>query len=146
MRVERGIRIDAPAERVYDVVMDPRRLEDWVTIHDRLDEAPSGALKKGSKLTQVLKLAGRRFHVHWTVVENEPCERVVWEGRGPVGSHAKVIYQFANSPNGNSTDFHYCNEYDLPGGPLGRMAGRGVARVTQKELDATLQKLKRITE
>ena len=38
------------------------------------------------------------------------------------------------------------NEYDLPGGPLGRMAGRGVARVTQKELDDTLQKLKSITE
>ncbi len=38
------------------------------------------------------------------------------------------------------------NEYDLPGGPLGRIAGRGVARVTQKELDHTLQKLKSITE
>jgi uncharacterized membrane protein len=71
---------------------------------------------------------------------------VVWEGRGPVGSHAKVIYEFGDSSNGDCTDFHYTNEYDLPGGPLGRIAGRGVARVTQKELDATLQKLKRITE
>ena len=34
MKVERDIRIDAPPERVYEVVMDPRRLEDWVTIHD----------------------------------------------------------------------------------------------------------------
>jgi hypothetical protein len=56
-----------------------------------------------------------------------------------------VVYEFGNSSNG-TTDFRYCNEYDLPGGPLGRVAGRGVARVTQKELDATLQKLKRITE
>ena len=146
MRVEREIRIAAPAQRVYDVVMDPRRLGDWVTIHDHLEDAPSGSLKKGSKLTQILKLAGRKFHVRWTVVENAPCERVVWEGRGPVGSHARVVYQFANSSNGDHTDFHYINEYDLPGGVLGRAAGRGVARVTQKELDATLQKLKRITE
>jgi carbon monoxide dehydrogenase subunit G len=146
VRVERDIRIDAPPQRVYDVVMDPQRLEDWVTIHHHLEDAPSGALKKGSKLTQVLRLAGRKFHVRWTVVENEPCERVVWEGRGPVGSHAKVIYEFGDSSNGNCTDFHYMNEYDLPGGLLGRIAGRGVARVTQKELDATLQKLKRITE
>jgi hypothetical protein len=93
VKVERDIRIDAPPQRVYDVVMDPRRLEDWVTIHDHLEDAPDGALRKGSKLTQILKLAGRRFHVRWTVVENEPCERVVWEGRGPVGSHAKVIYE-----------------------------------------------------
>jgi carbon monoxide dehydrogenase subunit G len=146
VKVERDIRIDAPPQRVYDVVMDPHRLEDWVTIHDHLEDAPSGPLEKGSKLTQVLRLAGRRFHVRWTVVQNEPCQCVVWEGRGPVGSHAKVIYEFADSSNGSSTDFHYTNEYDLPGGLLGRIAGRGVARVTQKELDATLQKLKRITE
>ena len=146
MKLEREIRIEAPPRRVYDVVMDPRRLEEWVTIHDRLEDAPSGQLEKGSKLTQVLKLAGRRFHVRWTVVQNEPCRCVVWEGSGPVGSHAKVIYEFGDSSNGSSTEFHYTNEYDLPGGPLGRIAGRGVARVTQKELDATLQKLKRITE
>ena len=37
MRVERSIEIDAPPERVYDVVMDPQRLEDWVTIHVGLE-------------------------------------------------------------------------------------------------------------
>ncbi len=126
--------------------MDPQRLEDWVTIHDHLEDAPSGALKKGSKLTQCLKLAGRKFNVRWTVVENEPCERVVWEGRGPVGSHARVIYEFGDSSNGSCTDFHYTNEYDLPAGRSAASRARGVARVTQKELDDTLQKLKSITE
>ena len=146
MKVARDILIGAPPRRVYDVVMDPGRLKDWVTIHHHLEDAPSGPLKQGSRLTQCLKLAGRKFNVRWTVVENEPCERVVWEGRGPVGSHAKVIYEFGDSSGGSCTDFHYTNEYDLPGGPLGRIAGRGVARVTQKELEQTLQKLKAITE
>ena len=146
MKVEREIRIDAPPQRVYDVVMDPSRLKDWVTIHHHLEDAPNGSLKKGSKLTQWLKLAGRKFKVRWTVVENDPCKRVVWEGRGPVGSHARVSYQFGDGSGDDCTDFHYMNEYDLPGGPLGRIAGRGVARVTQKELDDTLQKLKSITE
>ena len=63
-----------------------------------------------------------------------------------MGSHARVAYEFGDSSNGDRTDFHYTNEYDLPGGPLGRIAGRGVARVTQKELDHTLQKLRSITE
>jgi uncharacterized membrane protein len=145
VKVERNIRIDAPPQRVYDVVMDPRRLEDWVTIHHHLEEAPSGPLEKGSRLSQCLKLAGKKFSVDWTVVENDPCKRVVWEGRGPVGSKARVTYGFGESTS-SCTDFHYVNEYDLPGGALGRVAGRGVARVTQKELDATLQRLKRITE
>ena len=146
MKVERNIQIDAPPQRVYDVVMDPGRLKDWVTIHHHLEDAPNGSLKKGSKLTQYLKLAGHKFKVHWTVVENDPCKRVVWEGRGPVASHARVTYEFGDSSDHECTDFSYTNEYDLPGGPLGRFASRTVARVTQKELEKTLQKLKAITE
>jgi carbon monoxide dehydrogenase subunit G len=144
MRVERSTRIAAPPERLYEVIMDPGRLRDWVTIHQRLEGRPPSPLKKGSKLTQCLKLAGKTFKVHWTVVENRPCERVLWEGRGPVASRARVEYRL--EPNGDSTDFHYLNEYELPGGPLGRFAGKAVARVTQKELEGSLQKLKSLVE
>jgi carbon monoxide dehydrogenase subunit G len=146
VKVERSIRIAASPERVYDLVMDPSRLGDWVTIHQRLEDAPRGPLKEGSKLTQCLKLAGRRFHVRWTVVENDPCRRVVWEGRGPVASHARVVYGFRSDGDGSATNFSYTNEYDLPGGPLGRVAGRAVMRITQKELEGSLQRLKALVE
>jgi uncharacterized protein YndB with AHSA1/START domain len=144
MKVERTVDIAAPPEHVYEVVMDPSRLGEWVTIHHRLEGAPPDRLEKGSKLTQYLKLAGRRFKVLWTVVENDPCKRVVWEGRGPVASHARVEYGFA--PNGDGTTFRYINEYDLPGGFLGRLAGRTVSRVTGKELNGSLQRLKSLVE
>ncbi len=144
MKVERSTQIAAPPKRLYDVIMDPRRLEDWVTIHHHFEGNPPAPLKKGSRLTQCLKLAGKRFKVHWTVVENQPCERVLWEGRGPVASRARVEYRF--EPNGEGTDFSYLNEYDLPGGALGRFAGKAVARVTQKELEGSLQRLKSLVE
>jgi carbon monoxide dehydrogenase subunit G len=144
MKVERTTRLAAPPKRVYDLIMDPARLEDWVTIHQHLEGAPPSPLTKGSKLTQCLRLAGKRFKVHWTVVENEPCERVIWEGRGPVASRARVEYRF--EPNGEGTDFFYLNEYDLPGGVLGRFAGKAVARVTQRELEGSLQRLKSLVE
>jgi carbon monoxide dehydrogenase subunit G len=144
MRVERTAHIAAPPKDVYDIVMDPNRLADWVTIHDHLEGSPRTPLKKGSELTQSLKLAGRKFKVHWRVVENEPCEHVVWEGRGPLASHARVEYRFAS--NEGATNFSYVNEYDLPGGPLGRVAGRAVSRVTQKEVDGSLQRLKQLVE
>jgi uncharacterized protein YndB with AHSA1/START domain len=144
VKVERTVEIAASPERLYEVVMDPDRLEDWVTIHHHLENAPNGPLKKGSKLTQCLKLAGRRFNVHWTVVENDPCTRVVWEGRGPVASHARVVYEFKG--NGDATTFSYVNEYDLPGGALGRIAGRAVSRMTQKEVEGSLQRLKLLVE
>ena len=144
MKVERSVRIAAPPERVYEIVMDPARLADWVTIHHHLEDAPNGQLRQGSKLTQCLKIAGTKFRVRWTVVENEPCRRVVWEGRGPVGSHAHIEYGF--STKDGRTEFSYLNRYDLPGGALGRIAGRTVARVTQKELEGSLQRLKSLVE
>lgn len=145
MRVEREAEIVALPEDVYAVVMDPRRLEDWVSIHERLEDAPEGQLKKGSKLTQCLKLAGRKFTVDWTVVEDDRPNRVVWEGKGPVGSRARVEYGLERSDDGG-THFSYANEYDLPGGPLGKLAGRTVSRVTAGELDKSLERLKALLE
>jgi uncharacterized protein YndB with AHSA1/START domain len=145
MRVERSIEIDAPPERVYALVMDPQRLADWVTIHAGLSDAPSGELREGSELVQYLKLAGRRFPVHWEVVQAEKPKRVVWQGKGPVHSHAKVVYDF--DPDGNGkTCFSYVNEYSMPGGPLGRIAAGALRGTSQRESERSLEKLKRIIE
>jgi carbon monoxide dehydrogenase subunit G len=144
VRVEREVELRASPERVYDLVMDPHRLEEWVTIHHKLEQAPNGQLKEGDEVTQTMKLAGRKFKVRWTVVENKPCDRVVWEGKGPVFSHARVMYDF--KPNGDGTNFSYTNEYDLPGGALGKIAGNTVTRITGKEVDASLRKLKELVE
>jgi carbon monoxide dehydrogenase subunit G len=143
MKVEREIDVKAPADDLYKVVMDPGRLEDWVSIHERLEEAPQ-SLRKGSKLTQSLKLAGRKFTVQWTVVENDRPTYVVWEGKGPLGSKARATYEFSESDG--VTHFTYSNEYDLPGGPLGKMAGPAVRKVTGKELDTSLSNLRSIVE
>jgi carbon monoxide dehydrogenase subunit G len=144
VKVERSIELGAPPDRVYDLIMDPTRLEDWVSIHHHLEDAPPGQLKKGSKITQWLKLSGRKFKVRWTVVENDPCKRVVWEGMGPITSHARVVYGF--EPNGDGTRFSYMNQYDLPGGALGRVAERTVKRVTSKAVDRSMQQLKSLVE
>lgn len=144
MRIEHTVRIKATPEEVYEVVMNPRCLAEWVTIHEYLEDAPDGQLRKGSTLTQCLKLAGKGFKVRWTVVENDRAKRVVWEGKGPVRSKAKVIYELA--ADGGGTSFFYVNEYDLPGGPLGRMAGPMVKKITAGEVDASLKKLKAMVE
>ena len=144
MKVERAIEIAAPPRDVYDVILDAGRLEDWVTIHQALEDAPNGPLRRGSELTQRLKLAGQGFTVHWEVVENEPARRVVWAGRGPMRSRARVTYDF--EPVAGGTRFCYSNEYALPGGPLGRMAGPMVKRVTAGEVDRSLERLRLLVE
>jgi carbon monoxide dehydrogenase subunit G len=144
MRVERSIEIAAPPQSVYEVIMNPVCLAEWVTIHVALEDAPVGQLERGSRLTQRLQLAGRGFTVRWEVVENDPARKVVWEGQGPMRSHAGVTYEL--SPSALGTRFSYTNEFSLPGGPLGRFAGPVVRRVTAGELDQSLGRLKALVE
>ena len=144
MKVERSIEIAAPPGAVYDLIADPDRLGDWVTILQYLVGDAPDELAKGARMTQCLKLAGKNFKVKWKVIESERPNRLVWEGKGPVRSKAKVVNTLTETENG--TRFSYLNEYSLPGGPLGNMAGPMVKRVTGGELDKTLQKLKELLE
>jgi carbon monoxide dehydrogenase subunit G len=144
MRIDASVDVDAPPETVYGLVMDPRRLDEWVSIHDSLLEAPPGELERGSRLTQCLKVAGKRFKVSWRVVEDECPARVVWEGSGPIWTKARVIYEFGERDGG--TRFSYVNEYELPGGAAGRVAGRAVSRAANREMKRSLDRLKEIAE
>jgi len=140
MKVERSVDIPAPPEEIYAVVMDPRRLGDWVTIHEDLLEGPGGELSEGDELTQQLKVAGQRFKVSWTVVKADRPRDVEWEGRGPMGTNARVSYGLED--RGGSTCFNYVNEYEFPGGPLGKLGARAFERKAAGEADKTLERLK----
>src|SRR5262249_41775 len=132
-------------ERVWEVVMNPARLADWVTIHRRLDGAPA-RLKRGSTFEQTLSLRGAHLHVEWTVVDIDAPRRPVWDGPAPPHSRATIVY--ALEPLGDhATRFAYSNEFKPPGGPLGAMAGRVlVGGLSHREAQRSLQRLKQLIE
>jgi uncharacterized protein YndB with AHSA1/START domain len=144
-RVHSAIEIDAPPARVWEVVMDPHRLADWVTIHRRVGEVPA-RLRRGSTFEQTLNLRGAHLHVVWTVVDLEPPQRAEWEGQGPAHSRASIVYELR--PDGESrTIFDYTNEFRPPGGALGAVAGRVlVGGLSQREAQRSLQRLKALIE
>jgi len=144
VKVEREVDIAASPEEVYDLIADPDRLGEWVTIHQYVDGAVPDELVEGARMAQCLRLAGRNFKVKWTVVESDRPRLLAWEGRGPMRSKARVVNTL--TPTDKGTHFSYVNEYSLPGGPLGNMAGPVVRRVTTGEVDSTLQKLKELLE
>lgn len=144
MKVEAQIEIEASPEVVYDFIADLDRLAEWVSIHQWAERKGSGDLERGDELTQCLKLAGRPFEVRWKVVESDRPKRLAWDGQGPVRSKAKVVNEL--TPTEKGTQFSYSNEYELPGGPFGRMAGPMVKRVTGGEIEKSLKKLKSLLE
>ena len=144
-KLERTIEIDASPEEVYDVLTDPRCLGEWVTIQDELVEAPDPPLEKGDCVVQRMKVIGKSFDVSWDVEVADRPSKVRWTGNGPMGSKARATYELSSNGNGG-TKFSYTNEYDMPGGPVGKMAGKAMTSASGKEADATLKRLKDFVE
>ncbi len=141
-----AIQIDAPPERVWETIMDPDRLKDWVTIHRSVKNVSDRPLKQGSTMEQTLHMRGVPFHVSWELAEVTAPKRAKWEGRGPARSRASISYALSGDADG-PTNFEYTNEFSPPGGRLGTVASRiVVGAASEREADSSLQRLKRLLE
>jgi uncharacterized protein YndB with AHSA1/START domain len=144
--VNASIEIDAPPERVYDTMLDPECLSEWVTIHRRVNRADKGEPREGYEMEQTLCLRGANFKVRWTLTEAERPGSATWEGRGPAHSYARTAYKLT-PVDGGRTRFDYENEFKAPGGMLGAAASRVlVGGVPQREANRSLQRLKALLE
>jgi carbon monoxide dehydrogenase subunit G len=138
-KVTSSIHIAAMPQEVWDVVMDPERLQEWVTIHRGLGDHGRDHME------QTLCLRGVNFHVTWKLAECSQPRLAVWEGRGPARSKAHTAYRLAETDGG--TRFDYENEFKAPFGPLGAVASRAlVGGVPEREASASLERLKAILE
>jgi uncharacterized protein YndB with AHSA1/START domain len=144
--VTASIEIAATPTAVWDVVMDPARLSDWVTIHRGLRDCDSGPPRVGYRMNQQIHLRGVSVDVHWTLVDCEHATCAVWEGRGPARSRARTEYRLRATDSGY-THFDYRNEFHAPLGPLGALAGRAlVGGMPEREATNTLDRLRELLE
>jgi uncharacterized protein YndB with AHSA1/START domain len=143
--VTASIDIDAPRAKVFQTMLDPARLDEWVTIHRKVNDADGGRLHEGYGMEQTLCLRGANFKVKWTLTEFEPDVSATWEGRGPAHSYARTAYKLSDKDGG--THFEYENEFKPPGGFLGSAASRVlVGGVPQREANRSLARLKALLE
>jgi uncharacterized protein YndB with AHSA1/START domain len=144
--VHARITIDAPVQRVWDTVMDPDHLRDWVTIHRSVRDISDKPLRRGSTMDQVLHIRGVSFHVHWTLTDVSAPTRAEWEGHGPAHSIARIRYELSGDGEG-PTHFDYMNEFAPPGGRLGNAASRFIVGATsEREAHTSLARLKALVE
>ncbi len=145
-QVHASIEIDAPPQRVWDTVMDPDKLGDWVTIHRSVQSVSDNPLTMGSTMQQTLRMHGVSFHVNWRLENVKAPQRADWEGRGPAGSRAAITYRLSGQ-DGGPTRFDYTNEFTAPGGRLGNVASRVfVGGASEREAHNSLQRLKALLE
>jgi len=144
--VHAEIEIAAPPSVVFDTVMDPAQLADWVTIHRSVTVISEDAVSEGARMDQVLHMRGVNFKVHWTLAAANRPREAEWLGRGPAMSHALIRYRLIGGDAGPTT-FAYTNEFSAPGGKLGRLASQlVVGHASEHEAHDSLMKLKALIE
>ena len=137
--------IAASRERVWQVVMDPEHLRDWVTIHRKLVHADEGPPHVGYEMEQQIHLRGVSLDVRWRLVECEPGAKAIWEGRGPARSRARTEYVLSGEDG--KTRFDYRNEFRPPLGPIGALVSRAlVGGMPEREAKRTLERLRSYVE
>ncbi len=143
--VKVSIDLDATPREVWDVVMDPDRLGDWVSIHKELKKHDAVPPREGATMEQVLVLRGAPFKVKWELVACEDAARAEWHGRGPARSHAETEYVLTPIDGGKRTRFDYRNDFKAPLGPLGSVASKAlVGGVPEREAQASLKTLQQL--
>jgi carbon monoxide dehydrogenase subunit G len=138
--------IDAPIQDVWDVIMDPDRLADWVTIHRSVHDISDRPLREGSTMGQSLRLHGVTFRVNWHLVGVSEPRQANWEGQGPAHARASIGYRLSGG-DGEPTHFEYSNDFTAPGGRLGNVASRVLVRgASEREAQNSLTRLKKLLE
>jgi uncharacterized protein YndB with AHSA1/START domain len=144
--VQAEIEINAPIERVWETIMDPERLADWVTIHKSVKNVSESPLRQGATMDQAMQVRGLTFRVHWQLVSVKAPHEAQWEGGGPAHSNALIRYELSSETE-DRTKFRYTNEFHPPGGRLGNVAGRMIVGATsQREANNSLSRLKTLLE
>ena len=142
--VRTPIDLTASPERVWQVVTDLERLDEWVSIHRDFPTPPPADVMEGTSFQQTLSVAGTPFAVDWTATEVDSPQRLTWHGTGPAGTTAQTTYSLVAA--GDGTRFEYENEFELPAGKVGEAVSGLVSGQAEREANDSLARLKALAE
>jgi hypothetical protein len=123
--------VDAGAERVYDLVADPRRHSEWQTAVRQILAVSGRGGAVGSSYTARYRVAGRTLEARFvvTAADRPRLHRVTGTGAAGVATWTTTI---AAGDDGRSATVAVALDYELAGNLVGGLmsvfAGRWIAR------------------
>jgi hypothetical protein len=116
-----SITIDAPPERVWDVLVDTKAWPEWDPSCERIE----GDVALGATIKAFTKLSpGRAFPVK--VAELVPHQRMIWTGGMPLGLF-RGVRTFTLAPEGGRTRFALREVFS---GPMLALIGKSLPDMT----------------
>ena len=144
--IERSVEVRAEPSRVWDVLVDIRRLPEVSRHTVEVKHAPERLTHVGERFTQVVVAVGKRFESEWSVARFEPGRALAIEGS--VGFGVRYCLTETVEPLGpGRSRLGVRIRYDLPFGPFGRLAAKlGVERMAAAEAEQVLSSIAAIAE
>ena len=135
-RIERSITINAPVEKVFTYITDPKNeLETVPGITDIRDIKGQGV---GQRYSWTYKMMGISLKGKSEVIEYEPNERYITNSTGGIIS----TWIWTVRPKGDGTQLNLVVEYTIPVPVIGKVGERLVLRQNEREADLAMATLK----
>ncbi len=147
--VSRKIVLPADADRVYDVVSDPRRLKDWWPRVSRVENVDGKPGTARTQWTNVLAAdSGRKLRMDYRCIGATRPERYVWEHElsgTPFEEHLQnQTTEIQLSPGEGGTEITLTASHTLRGSA--RLAGFMMKKTQKQMLDQALAALATVFE
>jgi uncharacterized membrane protein len=139
--IHKSVSIDAPAERVFDLIDDPGAISSYTPNVERVEDVRQSEQRIGDTFRVIYKAVGVTFEERFTITEYERPTRLA--SRFENGMKGTFVYQV--TPEGEQTTLSVDVHYDLPGGALGKAVDALLLeRTNEKTIEKQLDNLQQL--
>ncbi len=141
--IHKSIDIDAPAERVFEVLTDPKRLPEYAPGLVSVEDIQQTEQHLGDSFRATYAVLGLHFPMIFTATEYEQPTRLTTRFEGGM----KGTWTWMLVPREKRTHLTTVMEYEMAGGILGKaMNAVLVERMNEKNAERLLENLKLVSE
>ncbi len=140
-KVEKSIVINAPVEKVFSFMDAVERQPEWLPSMAEVWDI-KGWPGLGTRWKWLFQMSGVRFQGRSVVSQYVQNKRIVVETKGGIDSN--WLWLFRSEGAGTRVDLTV--EYIMPGSILGKLAGKVVEKLNEKEAESALVNIKALVE
>jgi uncharacterized membrane protein len=139
--IHKSVTIDAPAERVFDLLDNPSAIPSYTPNVERVEDVRQTDQRIGDTFRVIYKAVGMTFEEKFTITEHQRPTRLASSFEN--GMKGTFVYQV--SPQGEQTALTVDVRYELRGGALGKAVDALLLeRTNEKTIEKQLDNLRQM--